>query len=71
MTAIVQRELQQVFRFTNDLRAARAAGDEARVAEMRDEIDTIRLMTDSEALRKRCAVVLAEGNDRTAAESRA
>ncbi len=67
MTAIVQRELQRMFKFTNDLRAARAAGDEARVAEMRDEIDTIRLMTDSEALRKRCAAVLAEGNDRAAA----
>lgn len=71
MTVIVQRELQQVFRFTNDLRAARAAGDEARVAEMCDEIDTIRLMTDSEALRKRCADILAEGAGAAVAESRA
>jgi len=54
MTAIAQKELQRFWRFNAELRVARENEDADAVRELVDEIDTIRLMTDSDTLRKRC-----------------
>lgn len=63
MTKLIQKELQQLWRFENELRAARKkTGQETTIRNLLDEIDTIRLMTKSDRLRRQCAAILAEGS---------